>query len=136
MYTPICAEAGVLSAIPSSTPHIQFNLILVSPVCLVLCCAIVLVSCLNSRQNPSPEPIRHGLLSAAKSVIQSFTSSRRTATFPALFLAHTRLRASLHCEFQNPNQRKLSGAASQIYETDHHPLGLKSEVNGLPYTSE
>jgi len=54
MYTPICAQAGMLRAIPDSTPHIQFNLILVSPVCLVLCCGIRLVSRLNSRQNPEP----------------------------------------------------------------------------------
>jgi hypothetical protein len=56
MYTPICAEAGMVRAIPNSTPHIQFNLILVSPVCLVLCCGILLVSCLNSRQNPDQSP--------------------------------------------------------------------------------
>ena len=54
MYTPICAEAGMVRAIPNSTPRIQFNLILVSPVCLVLWCGILLVSCLNSRQNPEP----------------------------------------------------------------------------------
>jgi hypothetical protein len=51
-------KRGMVRAIPNSTPHIQFNLILVSPVCLVLCCGILLVSCLNSRQNPEPRAHR------------------------------------------------------------------------------
>jgi len=45
MYTPICAEAGMVRAIANSTPHIQFNFILVSPVCLDLGCEILLASC-------------------------------------------------------------------------------------------
>src|SRR5450759_4036478 len=34
--------------------------------------------------------------------------------------------------FQNPNQNKLGGAASQIYETNHPLLGLKLELMGSP----
>src|SRR3984893_8968627 len=105
MYTPICAEVGMVRAIPNSTPRIQFNLILVSPVCLVLWCGILLVSCLNSRQNPEPRARKDIKTRALKRWEERNTNDllpRRTATFPVLFLAHTRLRASLHREFQNP----------------------------------
>ena len=34
--------------------------------------------------------------------------------------------------FQNPDQQKLSGAASQIYKTNHYLLRLKLELMGSP----
>ena len=37
--------------------------------------------------------------------------------------------------FQNPNQQKLGGAASQIYKTNHYFLRLKLELMGSPTTA-
>src|ERR1700676_286924 len=79
MYTEICAEAGTLRAIANSTPHIQFNFILVSPVCLVLGCRILLVSCLNFPQNPEPSGSQKDSLRIVAG------SARRPALFPQLF---------------------------------------------------
>src|ERR1700730_10424846 len=139
MYTPICAEVGMVRAIPNSTPRIQFNLILVSPVCLVLWCGILLVSCLNSRQNPEPRAHKDIKTRALKrwekrNTMIYFPEGR--PRFPCSFLPILGYALRFIVNFRIPNQKKLSGAASQIYETNHRPLGLKLQVNGLPYTSE